>query len=96
MAGRLQDMDKMGVEAQVIFPTFFIRYGPGNPESEAAVTGAYNRWLAERCAMSNGRLRWAAVLPLLGPGQSGRGAALGEGARSVRNLQARVRLGEAP
>ncbi len=67
VAGRLQDMDRMGVEAQVIFPTFFIRYGPESPESEAAVTGAYNRWLAERCAMSNGRLRWAAVLPLLDP-----------------------------
>ncbi|MDE2836380.1 MAG: amidohydrolase family protein [Chloroflexota bacterium] len=67
VAGRLRDMDKMGVDAQVIFPTFFIRYGAQDPDAEADLTGAYNRWLADRCAMSNGRLRWAAVLPLLDP-----------------------------
>ena len=67
VAGRLKDMDKMGVDAQIIFPTFFIRYGAQDPDAEADLTGAYNRWLADRCAMSNGRLRWAAVLPLLDP-----------------------------
>ena len=63
--GRLEDMDRMGVDMQVIFPTFFIRYNTGNAEAEVALTKSYNRWLAERCAQSNGRLRWAAVLPLL-------------------------------
>ncbi len=67
VAGRLEDMDKMGVQTQVIFPTFFIRYGAEDPDAEAALAGAYNRWLADRCAMSNGRLRWAAVLPWLDP-----------------------------
>ena len=62
---RLRDMDRMGVDMQVIFPTFFIRYGPSNPEAEAALTMTYNRWIAERCASSDGRLRWVAVLPLL-------------------------------
>src|SRR5207247_6950882 len=28
---------------------------------------AYNRWLADRCAASNGRLRWEAVPPLRTP-----------------------------
>ncbi len=63
--GRLQDMDRMGVHAQVIFPTFFIRYNTTNREAEAALAKSYNRWLAERCAHSNGRLRWTAVLPFL-------------------------------
>src|SRR6185436_16830866 len=27
----------------------------------------YNRWLADKCANTNGRLRWAAVLPFLSP-----------------------------
>ena len=63
--GRLQDMDRMGVAMQVIFPTFFIRYNTSNAEAERALTMAYNRWIAERCASSNGRLHWAAVLPLL-------------------------------
>src|SRR6266446_8144909 len=63
--GRLAHMDKMGVDVQVIFPTFFIRYNTGNAEAEWALTTTYNRWLAEKCAPTNGRLRWAAVLPLL-------------------------------
>jgi predicted TIM-barrel fold metal-dependent hydrolase len=63
--GRLQDMDRMGVEMQVIFPTFFIRYNTSNTEAEVALTTTYNRWIAERCAASNGRLRWVAVLPML-------------------------------
>jgi len=65
--GRLAHMDKMGVDVQVIFPTFFIRYNTSNADAEPALTSAYNRWLAEKCAQSNGRLRWAAVLPFLSP-----------------------------
>lgn len=63
---RLADMDRLGVDVQVIFPTFFIRYdSSSNPQAEAALTTAYNRWIAERCAPTNGRLRWIAVLPWL-------------------------------
>ena len=65
--GRVAHMDKMGVDVQVIFPTFFIRYNTSNAEAEWALTTTYNRWLAEKCAPTNGRLRWAAVLPLLRP-----------------------------
>lgn len=67
---RLQDMDRMGVDTQILFPTFFIRYNTTNPEAEAALTMSYNRWVAQRCALSNGRLRWAAVLPLLSPDEA--------------------------
>lgn len=63
---RLRDMDRMGVDVQVIFPTFFIRYDNAtDAAADAALATSYNRWLAERCAPTNGRLRWAAVLPLL-------------------------------
>src|SRR5689334_8493669 len=65
--GRLAHMDRMGVDVQVIFPTFFIRYNTNNAEAEWALTTTYNRWMAEKCASTNGRLRWAAVLPLLQP-----------------------------
>jgi len=65
--GRLAQMDEMGVDIQVIFPTFFIRYATDNAEAEWALTTTYNRWLADKCAPTNGRLRWAAVLPLLQP-----------------------------
>lgn len=62
---RLQDMDRLGVDVQVVFPTLFIRYGNTDPESELALTICYNRWIAEQCAGTNGRLRWIAMLPLL-------------------------------
>lgn len=65
--GRLREMDEMGVDVQVVFPTFFIRYNTSNPEAEWALTSTYNRWLAEKCEATNGRLRWACVLPLLQP-----------------------------
>ncbi len=65
--GRLDDMDRMGVDIQVLFPTFFIRYISLNPEPEAALARSYNQWIAERCAQTNGRLQWAAVIPWLNP-----------------------------
>src|SRR4030095_12312289 len=48
--GRLAHMDKMGVDMQVIFPTFFIRYNTNNAEAEWALTTTYNRWLAAKRA----------------------------------------------
>src|SRR5207249_7359865 len=45
---------------------FFIRYGNStDAAAETALCRAYNRWLAERCAPTNGRLRWAAQLPFI-------------------------------
>lgn len=63
--GRLAHMDELGVDIQVIFPTFFIRYNTRNAEAEWALATAYNRWLAEKCEPTGGRLQWAAVLPWL-------------------------------
>jgi predicted TIM-barrel fold metal-dependent hydrolase len=65
LEGRLQDMDRMGVDIQVLFPTFFIRYVALNSEPEAALARSYNRWIAEKCTQTKGRLRWVAVLPWL-------------------------------
>lgn len=65
--GRITQMDQMKIDVQIIFPTFFIRYNTSNAEAEWALTTTYNRWLAEKCAPTNGRLRWTAVLPLLQP-----------------------------
>ena len=65
LEGRLLDMDEMGVDIQVLFPTFFIRYVSLNTEPEAALARSYNRWVAEACAKTNGRLRWVAVVPWL-------------------------------
>jgi predicted TIM-barrel fold metal-dependent hydrolase len=62
--GRLSKMDEVGVDVQVLFSTFFIAVDLANPATEAALARSYNRWMAERTAESEGRLRWALKPPL--------------------------------
>jgi predicted TIM-barrel fold metal-dependent hydrolase len=61
--GRLRHMDEMGVDVQVIYPTYLLDAPTSNPEWEAAICRSYNRWLADRTAEANGRLRWVVVPP---------------------------------
>ena len=62
--GRLRDMDKLGVETQVVFPTLFLIYITDDTALEVALCRAYNRFLAQACAKSNGRVRWVVIPPL--------------------------------
>jgi predicted TIM-barrel fold metal-dependent hydrolase len=62
--GRLRHMDELDVEAQILFPTTFLTEVTARPEIEVPLYEAYNRWIGDRCKDSNGRLRWAAILPL--------------------------------
>lgn len=64
IGARLRDMDRMGVEIQVIYPTFFLNQVTARPDVALALARSYNRWMADRCAESNGRLRWIAVPPV--------------------------------
>ena len=61
---RLADMDRLGVDVQVIYPTLFLVYLTGDTELETALCQAYNRWMADVYKKSNGRLRWVVVPPL--------------------------------
>ena len=61
---RLADMDKLGVEVQVIYPTLFLIYLTDDPELETALCRAYNDWMADVWSKSGGRLRWVVVPPL--------------------------------
>lgn len=61
---RLADMDRLGIETQVIYPTLFLIYLTDDVNLEIALCKAYNRWLAEACAKARHRLRWVAVLPM--------------------------------
>jgi len=61
---RLRDMDKRGVEIQVVYPTLFLIYLTDDVELEVALCRAYNRWMAAACASANGRLRWVVIPPL--------------------------------
>jgi uncharacterized protein len=60
---RLRHMDELGVGVQVIYPTLLLSEPTERAEVELAVTRSYNRWLADRCAKSGGRLRWVCVPP---------------------------------
>src|SRR5438552_5693582 len=61
---RLADMDRLGIEQQVVYPTLFLIYLTDDVELEIALCRAYNRFLAQACDQSGGRMHWNAVLPL--------------------------------
>lgn len=61
---RVNDMDKIGVDAQVIYPTLFLVYLTDDARLESALCRAYNRFVAEACAQAPARLKWVAILPL--------------------------------
>ena len=62
--GRLGDMDKLGVQTQVVFPTLFLIYITDDAALDIALARAYNRFLAQACERSAGRMRWVVVPPL--------------------------------
>ncbi|MEA2640987.1 MAG: uncharacterized protein QOF51_2381 [Chloroflexota bacterium] len=62
---RLRHMDELEVDVQVLYPTMFLSALTRRPHVEVAMCKGYNRWLADIWDAGKGRLRWAAVLPLL-------------------------------
>ena len=61
---RYQDMEATGVDAQVVYPTLFLAFLTFDPALEAALCQAYNRYMAEVWAKSEGRIKWTVVPPL--------------------------------
>jgi predicted TIM-barrel fold metal-dependent hydrolase len=61
---RLADMNRLGIEIQVIYPTLFLVYLTNDPVLDIALCRAYNRFMAQSCAKSHNRLRWVAIPPL--------------------------------
>lgn len=62
-SARLKYMDDLGVDVQVLFPTYWLLAEVSSPAREAAMSRSYNRWLAERTSDSGGRLAWALHAP---------------------------------
>ena len=62
---RLRHMDELGLDVQALFPTTFLHQVTDRPEVEVALAKTYNRWMADRCTGSRGRLRWVALMPTL-------------------------------
>ena len=61
---RLKDMDKIGVDVQVIYPTLFLVYLTDDAQLDVALCRAYNRFVADACAKAPDRLKWVVILPL--------------------------------
>lgn len=61
---RLADMDKLGIQQQVVYPTLFLVYVTQDPALEIALCRAYNQFLGDACAKSSGRMHWVAIPPL--------------------------------
>jgi uncharacterized protein len=63
---RLLDMQTMGVDKAVLFPTLFAEYFPvvENPDVAGALSRAYNDWIYDFCRRDPARLFPMAVLPL--------------------------------
>ena len=63
---RLADMDAMGVDQALLYPTWFAEGFPlvEDPDVAAALARAYNDWMTDFCGACSGRLFAAAMLPL--------------------------------
>jgi predicted TIM-barrel fold metal-dependent hydrolase len=60
---RIDEMDLLGVDVQVLINTFFIGVEMENPLADVALCRSWNRWAAERTSDARNRLAWLAVVP---------------------------------
>ncbi len=67
VGARIRDMDALGVAVQVVYPTLFLHEPSLRPDVTTMLHRSYNRWIADRCADSGGRLRWVAMVPYVDP-----------------------------
>jgi uncharacterized protein len=61
---RLRDLDRMGFDAQMLFPSTLYAHMTADPGFEAALFRAYNRYIGSQCRQAPQRLKWAGLLPL--------------------------------
>lgn len=61
---RLRDLDKQGIDRQVVYPTLFLTTTTPDVRLEAALLRAYNTFMAQACAQSGARVHFAALVPI--------------------------------
>jgi predicted TIM-barrel fold metal-dependent hydrolase len=80
--GRLEDLDQMQIDFQIVYPTALVwAFDLENIELAAAVCRAYNNYVAEQCAKAPRRLSGVALVPIQDPR-----AAITEAQRAVQKL----------
>ena len=63
IGSRIQDMDRLGVSVQILYPTLFLVHLTEDPALEVALCQAYNRWMSHASAAASSRIKWIAVAP---------------------------------
>ena len=64
-AARIEDLDSLGIDVQLLLSTFFLGIELDNPAAEVALSRSYNRWLAEHVLPEHRqRLPWAVRAPM--------------------------------
>ena len=61
---RLRDMDRLGIDVQVLHNTICIEQLTERPDVEVALCRSWNRWLANIWKQGKGRLRWSLLPPI--------------------------------
>ncbi len=61
---RVEDMDKRGVDVEVVFPTVLLAYITDDVDLEIAICRSYNRYMANAWREAGDRMRWVVVPPL--------------------------------
>ncbi|MGH7888077.1 MAG: amidohydrolase family protein [Candidatus Binatia bacterium] len=67
---RLHDLDALGIDAQLLFPSSLYACLGSDPFFEAAMFRAYNRYAGRQCKANPKRLKWAGLLPLRDTGEA--------------------------
>src|SRR5207249_2839227 len=62
---RLRDMDRLGIDVQVLHNTICIEQLTDRPDLDVALCRSWNRWLANIWQQAGGRLRWSMLPPVL-------------------------------
>ena len=62
---RLDHMNKLGIDIQVLHNTMWIQEVADMEDAEIALCMSWNRWMADLWKQSNNRLRWACVMPAM-------------------------------
>jgi predicted TIM-barrel fold metal-dependent hydrolase len=62
---RLKEMDRLGIDVQVLHNTICIEQLTDRPEIDVALCRSWNRWLADIWKQGNGRLHWSMLPPVL-------------------------------
>lgn len=92
---RLQHMDALGIDIQVLYPSIFLDQCTERPDTDVALCGAYNRWLADVWRQSEGALALDGDSAVAEHARCARSVEVFQGERRLRNFHASARGGTA-